>query len=128
MKIPSRGFGRSIVPLTLVLLGSACVSNRDGSPVVAAAARIQPGVTTKEEVLRLLGAPTDLRPQGEDAVLAFSFADNQGTGYGIGVIGMGFDVERTHAGLDWLEVCIGPDRRVKSLRIVEVPKQFPIAP
>lgn len=128
MKTICRGLRRSIAPLVVALLGCACVSNRDGSPVVTAAKKIQPGVTTKEDVLRLLGAPTDLRPQGEDAILAFSFSDNQGTGYGVGVIGIGFDVEQTHAGLDWLEVCIGKDRRVKSVRVVEVPKQFPIAP
>ncbi len=115
---------RSLVLAATVLpLGIACVSTTENTDVRDL--RIEPGVTTKEEVIQQLGAPSGIRLQGDDVVLAFRYAEGNGTGYGLGTPLIALAVESIHKGIDTLEVVIGPDRVVRSFRRANVPHQTP---
>ncbi len=89
---------------------------------------IEPGVTTKEELIQQLGVPRFMRLQGRDTVLVFRYTEINGTGYGIGNYAIALAVESTHAGVDFLEVVVGPDRVVRSFRLAAVPRNTPTWP
>jgi len=111
------------LPLILLVLTGACVSSHESYEVREL--RIEPGVTTKEELIQELGAPRGMRLQGDDTVLVFSYTDLNGSGYGLGFYIISIGVESTHAGVDNLEVVIGPDRVVRSFRLAQVPREHP---
>ena len=115
---------RSLVLAATVLpLAIACVSTTENTDVRDL--RIEPGVTTKEEVIQQLGAPSGIRLQGDDVVLAFRYAEGNGTGYGLGFLVIHAGVESIHTGIDILEVVVGPDRVVRSFRRANVPHETP---
>jgi hypothetical protein len=89
---------------------------------------IEPGVTTKEDLIQQLGVPRGVRRQGTDTVLIFRFTEENGTGYGIGNFAIALAVESTHSGIDFLEVVVGPDRVVRSFRLATVPRNTPTWP
>ena len=113
-----------ILAATALPLVAACVSTRENADVRDL--KIEPGVTTKEEVIQQLGAPSGIRLQGEDVVLGFRYVEGNGSGYGLGMpVGAIFGVESIHNGIDTLEVVIGPDRVVRSFRRANVPHETP---
>ena len=109
--------------LLLLLLAGGCRSTRESSEV--GEIRIEPGVTTKEQLIEQLGAPRGVRIQGEDTVLVFYYGELNGTGYGIGTLAISLGVASTHTGIDNLEVVVGPDRLVRSFRLARMPRETP---
>ena len=70
-----------------------------------------------------------MRPQGTDeTVLVFRHAQVSGTGYGLGSYAVAFAVESTQAGIDQLEVVLGPDRRVRRWRLSAPRRETPLWP
>ena len=63
-----------------------------------------------------------------DTVLVFSHGVQQGTGYGLGTVVVGFSVESTHKGIDFLEVVVAPDRKIRSFRLSKEPRKIPTWP
>lgn len=113
-----------LLALATLALVSSCYSTKENEEV--ATLKLQPGVTTKEEVIEQLGPPRGIRKQGDDRVYVFSFGDLHGTGYGLGGFVMAiFLFESTHTAYDNLEVVIGPDRKVRSFRLAAVPREHP---
>jgi len=110
----------------VVLAATACVHRIENTDVRDV--RFVPGVTTKEDVIRALGAPTGSRLQGEDTLLVFRSSEVNGSGYGIGSFAGGFMVEATHSAGDTVEVVFGPDRTVRSYRVAAVPHEHPVWP
>ena len=91
--------------------------------------KIEPGVTTKEEVIQQLGAPRGRYRQGEDHVFVFYSLEGNGSSYGLGhPWGPIAAVESIHDGIDTLQVVIGPDRVVRSFRHANVPHETPTWP
>ena len=109
--------------LFVLALTSACVSSVENTEVREL--KIEPGVTTKEQLIQQLGAPRGFRYQGDDSVLVFTYGEVNGSGYGISAYGITLAVESTHSGTDVLEVVIGPDRVVRSFRLAVVPRKSP---
>ncbi len=112
-----------ILAATVLPLVVACVSTTEDTDVRDL--KIEPGVTTKEEVIQQLGAPRGARLQGDDVVLVFRYAEGNGTGYGLGFYAISVAVESVHNGIDFLEVVIRPDRVVRSFRLADVPHETP---
>jgi hypothetical protein len=114
---------RHLLGLLALPLAAACVSTTENREL--ATIEIVPGVTTKEDVVRQLGAPRGIRRQGEDLVLSFSYGEENGTGYGLGTYAIAIAVGSTHTGVDTIEVVVGPDRLVRSFRLAQVPRENP---
>lgn len=102
---------------------SACVYSNERHAVDPVS--IEPGKTTKEDLVQQFGAPRGIRRQGDDQVVTFVHGGTNGTGYGLGTLALAFAVESTHTGLNSLEVVIGRDRVVRSFRLAQVPHKTP---
>lgn len=101
----------------------ACVSAYENKEVVEL--EIEPGVTTKAELLQQLGTPRGVRAQGDGKVLTFSYGEVNGSGYGVGAYAIQFAVEATQLGVDFLEVFVGPDGVVRSYRLARNERRSP---
>ncbi len=112
--------------LCLLLLAAGCVYTTTYHDMRDL--EIEPGVTTKEDLIEQLGVPRGVRRQGEDTVLVFQYSEVNGSGYGIGNYAIMLAVESTHSGVDFLEVVVGPDRVVRSFRLAAVPRETPTWP
>ena len=118
---------RSLCLITLLICSGSCVYTTENVDVRDV--RVEPGVTTKEDLIQQLGTPAGFRLQGEDTVLVFRYVEVNGTGFGLGTaITAVLAIESTHGALDHLEVTIGPDRKVRSYRMAETPHETPIWP
>ena len=104
----------------------SCISIQDNRELDRL--RIIPGLSSKEDVIRVLGAPSGIRVQGKDRVYSFSHSQTSGTSYGVGNLAIAFALEATHVSPDVLEVVVGPDRVVREVRRVEVPQEAPLFP
>ena len=115
---------RLLLPLVLLALAlPACVSAYQNKEV--AELSIEPGVTTKAELLQQLGTPRGVRAQGDGKVLSFSYGEVNGTGYGVGSFGVRFAIEATQLAADVLEVFVGPDGVVRSYRLAQNDRRSP---
>lgn len=115
----------ALLSLLLVFpLVSSCQSSKESEPVTI---KIEPGITTKEDMIRQLGPPRGIRQQGEDKVMVFSYGELSGNGYGLGGVAASLlYFEATHTSYDNLEVVIGKDRKVRSFRLATNPRETPV--
>ncbi len=78
---------------------------------------IRVGETTKEDVYKSLGVPTEIEHQENETTLIYGFTEGKGLGVGAEFEGFViFDIGNVLVGTDTLLVKIGPDGRVAGIR------------
>ncbi len=127
IKRPNPVWGARSAFATLLLVVAwgltGCTVMKVGALVEKPANRIKKGVTTKQQVYQILGAPSTIEYDAEDRILIYAAAQGKGLGFGITLDPVHENasmlkiiaVSDIRVGTDTIAVRVGPNDRVVSV-------------
>ena len=102
--------------LVLAALSAGCQNVSTNAPDKVRPAFV-PGVTTKAQVIEMLGTPQVVRRRGDRTVLTWTTRRVEGSAVGVGNILLNFMVRDAQAEVAKYDVVFGPDNKVLFVRL-----------